>query len=134
MTKLLSLLVFTTACYANEAEDLAEIIYAEDRQSIHGAMQVGNAAINRAKAEKRPIKHISGVHRKPIPKTSKPYFIALAQAALTSPRLNDADSWDSGTKPHLPGTVYAQVAGQVYYKQHRRQNETTMGTPRGRPR
>jgi hypothetical protein len=119
MAKLLSLMLLASTCHANEAEELAKIMYAEDRQSIQGTMQVSNAAINRAEIEKKPIGKISGVQRKPVPKKDKPYFIAIAQAALNSPRLNDADSWDSGTKPHLPGVIRAQVGGQVFYKQRR---------------
>lgn len=116
MTKLLSLMLLSSTCYANEPQCLAEIMYAEDRQNIQGTLEVGNASINRAANQSKPICRISGVQRKPLTEKVKPYFISLAATLMKSPRFHDADSWDSGRKPHLPGVIRAQAGGQVFYK------------------
>lgn len=118
MKKLLVLLALVSTngmCDAREARCLAEIIHAEDRANIDGAIQVANAAINRRDRQRRSLCVITGVKRRPLKHDLLPYFLALANAALASPRLNPADSWDRGTKPHLDGTVYAYKGGQVFY-------------------
>lgn len=116
MRKLLMLMAFSITCQANEAICLAEIIHAEDRASIDGAIQVANASINRATNQNKPICKITGVQRKRLHPTTKPYLVSIAQAALQSPRINKADSWDSGRKPHLPGKVHAYAGGQTFYE------------------
>lgn len=115
-TILAALVLLPHLSYANEAKCLARILHAEDRKTITGAIEVANASINRSNAQQKSICRITGVERSEPPTKYRPYFEALAQAALASPRLNDADSWDAGRKPHLPGDIRQYAGGQTFYK------------------
>lgn len=121
-TALAVLVLLPHISYANDVKCLSHILHAEDRKTIVGAIEVANASINRSNDQHKDLCHITGVQRSAPPTKYQPYFEALAKAALASPRLNDADSWDAGRKPHLPGDIRRYAGGQTFYKMKKKRS------------
>jgi len=111
-------LILAGKAFADERHCLAKIMYAED-QSFEGAVAVGQATITRADNQEVSVCQVKGVKRKTLPKPIAPYYLAVATELLAKPKtsvVGNADSWNAGKKPRLPGKITRVIGNRVYYE------------------
>lgn len=116
---ILSLTGSTTQA-ADQLDCLTRIIHRESRgESVEAVAINAKATINRAEDGKICQLIKSGiVHAsKLVPADVRPYFQAIAEAALKTKRdiSNGANAWNTGAKPRQPGNIKRVSGGQVFY-------------------
>lgn len=111
--------IISIGAQAGETDCLASIMYAESRgEPLEGVIAIGQAVINRSKAQAKPICRVSGVKRKKPPAAVSDYYRSIAKQLIAKPSnsvAKQADSWNTGTKPRQPGTVTRQIESHVFY-------------------
>jgi spore germination cell wall hydrolase CwlJ-like protein len=103
---------------AKDSEHLARIMYGESRgESVEGVVGIGEAAVNRSRRSGVPLHRLMGVHKVKPPKSLLSHYTSLANSVLSSKKftVKDADSWNKGKKPHLPGKITRQIGAHVFY-------------------
>ena len=104
--------------HATEVQCLAKVLYSEAKgESILGVLAIGAASKNRSLKSHIPICALKGVTSEVIPADLRPHFEALARSTLSSKKsiVLGADSWNTGTKPHLKGDITRQIGRHVFY-------------------
>ena len=115
-------LFLTSNAYANESHCLARILYQESRgESVEGVATLGQTAVQLAtnmKITLCKLERSGQVQSKEIPAPLLPAFTALANIAMTQPRLlsKGSDHWETGKKPHMPGKIKRVVGAHVFYQ------------------
>jgi hypothetical protein len=106
---------------ASELDCLSRIVYREaGGNSIEAAAITAHATINRGKRQRTTscgLIRKGVVKAKLIPASLRPYFHAVAKAAMKT-RVDishGADSWNRGRRPRYKGAVKRYAGGQVYY-------------------
>ncbi len=115
---LLSLLLVSSASSASEVQCLSRIMFSEAKgESLLGVLAIASASKNRSVRSGVSICKLKGVTSEPIPAELKPHFEALARSTLNSKKsvVLSADSWNTGTKPHLKGDITRQIGKHVFY-------------------
>lgn len=116
----------TSKALANEAQCLANIMYAESRgENFEGVIAVAQAAVNRAKALDKKLCFLPGVHSKKPSALLNDYYVMIAKQALKPAKQHDivkgADSWNTGKKPRQPGSITRVIGEHVFYIARSRQ-------------
>lgn len=116
---LLTLLLATGTAHADEAKCLSKILFAEaESESISGVIAVAEATKTRAKRTGKSICKVKGVARKQPPQRLEHYWITLAKSALNdfkTPTVKNADSWNRGSVPGMPGKVTRKIGKHIFY-------------------
>jgi len=103
---------------ASEVQCLSRIMFSEAKgESLLGVLAIASASKNRSVRSGVSICKLKGVTSEPIPAELMPHFEALARSTLSSKKsvVLSADSWNTGTKPHLKGDITRQIGKHVFY-------------------
>lgn len=120
---ILTILSITSLCstaHATELDCLTRIIHAESRgEPVEAVAITAQAAINRADDGKFCALIKSGIVNasKLVPTEVKPYFTAIAKAAISAKTdiSKGANAWNTGTRPRQPGEITRISGKQVFY-------------------
>lgn len=106
---------------AAEKDCLSSIIFAEARgEPLLGVAGLGQAAITKAAEEKTTLCRLSGVQKKPVEKTIKPYLDAISVELLSHPSTSisrGANRWHSGTDIKSHGKIKRKIGHHTLTRQ-----------------